>query len=159
MPFAEIPYFSFLIKSIMNKAIVVLFFATSFSIACNKKMVPAATKQETKTGNTAKETPAKEDVKPSEPEKKEPAKVADAVPAQTSPPVAPAPLIPNKPSQEESGKNIYTSKCSKCHAAKNIGAYTYDQWEGILKSMIPKAKLTADEENLVVAYIRSHVKN
>ncbi|MEO6612598.1 MAG: cytochrome c [Chitinophagaceae bacterium] len=141
----------------MNKSILLLFFAASLAVACNKKMVPATTKTETKTDNPVVKEPVKEEIKASEPEKKEPVKVPDVAPVQ---PIQPSmPTIPNKPSDEESGKNLYTSKCGKCHALKNTAAYTYDQWEGILKSMIPNAKLTADEETQVVAYIRAHAKH
>ncbi len=139
----------------MNKAILLLVFATSFAIACNRKMIPATTKTETKTDNISKET-AKEEVKTSEPEKKEPVKIPDAVPVQ---PATPASSIPNKPSEEESGKNVYTAKCGKCHALKNTGAYTYNQWETILKTMIPRARLNADEETQVVTYIRANAKH
>jgi hypothetical protein len=139
----------------MNKAILLLVFATSLVIACNKKMTPATTKTETKTDNPA--VKEKEEVKTSEPEKKEPVKVPEVAPVQPAQPAGPS--IPNKPSEEESGKNVYTSKCGKCHALKNTAAYTYDQWEGILKSMVPRARLTGDEETQVVAYIRANVKH
>ena len=53
----------------------------------------------------------------------------------------------------EQGKGIYTTKCSRCHATKNVAAYTPARWEGILKNMIPKAKLNEAEAQQVTAYV------
>ena len=53
----------------------------------------------------------------------------------------------------EQGKGIYTTKCSKCHATKTVTAYTATRWEGILKNMIPKAKLNEAEAQQVTAYV------
>lgn len=53
----------------------------------------------------------------------------------------------------EQGKGIYTTKCSKCHATKEVTAYTTTRWEGILKNMIPKAKLNETEAQQVTAYV------
>jgi mono/diheme cytochrome c family protein len=53
----------------------------------------------------------------------------------------------------EQGKGVYTTKCAKCHKAKEVTAYTTTRWEGILKSMIPKARLNDDEAQQVTAYV------
>jgi mono/diheme cytochrome c family protein len=53
----------------------------------------------------------------------------------------------------EQGKGIFTTKCSKCHATKTVTAYTTTRWEGILKMMIPKAKLNEAEAQQVTAYV------
>jgi mono/diheme cytochrome c family protein len=58
----------------------------------------------------------------------------------------------------EQGKGIYTTKCSKCHGAKDVTAYTTTRWEGILKSMIPKAKLDETESQQVTAYVMEYAK-
>ncbi len=58
----------------------------------------------------------------------------------------------------EQGKSVYAVKCSRCHVLRVTGNYTMDQWDNILKKMIPNAKLTAEEEKRVVAYIRSEAK-
>jgi mono/diheme cytochrome c family protein len=51
------------------------------------------------------------------------------------------------------GQVIYTSKCARCHDARPVDSYTAEQWTGILKSMIPKAKLTEAESAQVTAYV------
>jgi mono/diheme cytochrome c family protein len=58
----------------------------------------------------------------------------------------------------EQGKGIYTTKCSKCHATKDVTAYTPARWDGILKSMIPKAKLDEAESQQVTAYVMENAK-
>ena len=58
----------------------------------------------------------------------------------------------------EQGKGIFTTKCSKCHATKDVTAYTTTRWEGILKNMIPKAKLNEAESQQVTAYVMEYAK-
>jgi len=56
----------------------------------------------------------------------------------------------------EQGKGIYTTKCAKCHAAKDVTAFTTTRWEGILQKMIPKAKLNETESQQVTAYVMEY---
>lgn len=48
------------------------------------------------------------------------------------------------------GKKFYISKCSGCHALKNPSGYTVDKWEPILQKMFVKAKLTDEEEKMLI---------
>ncbi|MEJ0102912.1 MAG: hypothetical protein WDO19_10290 [Bacteroidota bacterium] len=83
-----------------------------------------------------------------------------AVPAATQAASAPAPsaVAAADPALIEAGKNIYTTKCAKCHPAKVVENYTADRWVGILKSMIPKAKLDDTEAAQVTAYVNANAK-
>jgi mono/diheme cytochrome c family protein len=137
----------------MKRIIVLFVLTTLIAVACTKKSIPTTSGSGSGAATSPTKTTGAE--KKSEPDKtSEPDK-----PSVAAQPTAPtAPTVPNKPSDEEMGKNVYTTKCGKCHALKNVGSFTYTQWEGILKSMVPKAKLTADEENQVVAYIKSNSK-
>ena len=56
------------------------------------------------------------------------------------------------------GHTIYTTKCTKCHGDKGVGNYTATRWEGILKAMAPKAKLTETETAQVAAYVKANAK-
>jgi uncharacterized membrane protein len=56
----------------------------------------------------------------------------------------------------EQGKGIFTTKCSKCHATKDVTAFTTTRWEGILQKMIPKAKLNETESQQVTAYVMEY---
>lgn len=63
---------------------------------------------------------------------------------------------PGTAPDELSGSSIYSTKCGKCHAPKNVRAYTFSQWQPILKKMIPNAKLSKDEEENLVSYIKAN---
>jgi len=139
----------------MKKLMLFSLAVVLIAVACTKKMAPATTGTET----TPMKSPDSDKEKSSEPEKTgEPGKTAEpSLPAL--PPAKPMSSLPNKPSEEETGKNVYSAKCGTCHALKNTGSYTFNQWEGILKKMVPNAKLSGDEENQVVAYIKANSKH
>ena|SRR5690348_2523987 len=56
------------------------------------------------------------------------------------------------------GHSVYINRCGRCHGLKNTEKYTQQQWENILKSMIPKAKLNEEEAKQVTAYVMAHSK-
>lgn len=56
------------------------------------------------------------------------------------------------------GKNVYEGKCGRCHGLKNTGDYTAERWDGILRSMVPKAKLNDMETQQVTAYVKANAK-
>jgi len=58
----------------------------------------------------------------------------------------------------EAGKTVYSTKCTKCHPAKTVENYDVARWEGILKAMIPKAKLDETESAQVTAYVNANAK-
>ncbi len=62
------------------------------------------------------------------------------------------------PTQLETGKTIFTGNCSRCHGLKQPETRTPEQWEKILRRMIPKAKLNESDGELVKAYIIAHSK-
>lgn len=51
------------------------------------------------------------------------------------------------------GKELFATKCTKCHEAKPIKVHTKEQWVGILANMIPKAKLDEVKGAQVTAYV------
>lgn len=56
------------------------------------------------------------------------------------------------------GQTVYTNRCGRCHGLKDVTAYTTTRWDGILKSMIPKAKLNETEAQQVTAYVMDNAK-
>lgn len=58
------------------------------------------------------------------------------------------------------GHAVYTNKtmCARCHPAKDVTAYTQERWTGILKKMIPMAKLDETEAKQVTAYVMENAK-
>lgn len=132
-------------------------------IACTRKVAPDSGASVTKQAETGKKEKAEPGQKteetvydPDSEKGKPPTSEQPAVPPSLPPPNAPK--GPEKPSDEEMGRSVYTSNCTKCHAAKNVKNYTFAKWESILKTMVPNAKLTAEEESYLVAYIRANAK-
>ena len=56
------------------------------------------------------------------------------------------------------GKTVFTNRCGRCHALKQVDNYTADRWNNILKAMIPKAKLNETEAQQVTAYVMENAK-
>ena len=79
-------------------------------------------------------------------------------------------IISNKPVEKKesrvaevnveanAGKTIYTTRCTRCHGAKPLANYTAQQWKNILKSMAPKAGLTASETDQVKDFVTANAK-
>ncbi len=56
------------------------------------------------------------------------------------------------------GQTVYTNRCGRCHNLKTTTDFTPKQWEGILQSMIPKAKLDEAQAKQVTAYVMANAK-
>lgn len=138
--------------------------------ACGKKMMPDGSSKETNNkekSNTANNTDEKKTVitgaSTGKATEGKAGMMGSGVSAQTKQETTPQPVQPiasgpQKSSYEDMGSSLYSSKCSRCHAAKDPANYTWSQWGGILKKMIPNAKLTNDEEDYVRAYIKANCK-
>ena len=63
-------------------------------------------------------------------------------------------------SQDElnTAKSIYENNCAKCHKLKEPSSRTPEEWNNILKKMIPKAKLSYEEGSQVRAYLVANSK-
>ena len=53
------------------------------------------------------------------------------------------------------GKTIFDNSCGKCHDLPNPTDHSAQDWVGIMNSMAPKAKLTAEQHEIVYDYIVS----
>ena len=56
------------------------------------------------------------------------------------------------------GQRVYTASCGRCHDLNPVDKFTAQQWEGILKRMIPKAKLNAEQSKQVTDYVLANAK-
>ncbi|ANH82666.1 hypothetical protein A8C56_18300 [Niabella ginsenosidivorans] len=58
------------------------------------------------------------------------------------------------------GQVIFTTKCTKCHAAKTeaVTSKSYDELRPVLTSMVKKAKLNNEEIQQVSAYVYANSK-
>jgi cytochrome c5 len=129
----------------MKKILFILLAGGFIMTACNKKITPAVTKVE--------EAP------PPPPISRQP---KPAQPAETTfesdPSKGSRAMAVDAQKMVESGKAVYSTKCSRCHAAKNAGSYTSESWDKILQSMIPRAQLNDDEAKQVTMYVKENCK-
>lgn len=56
------------------------------------------------------------------------------------------------------GKTLFANNCAKCHKLKAPEGHNTEEWNSILKRMIPKAKLNDRDGQLVRAYIIVNAK-
>lgn len=62
------------------------------------------------------------------------------------------------PQQMALAKNLFETRCSKCHALPNPADYSAEKWPGIIDWMGPKAKLNPQEKSWILAYVLDHAK-
>lgn len=126
----------------MKRIIVLSFICAIGIIACSKKTIPATspTSDVVKEEKTKSQAETQADI--------------DKKMDDTAKPTAPASVM----TQMDHGKTLFTTKCASCHAMKNPGDFTTVQWDNILKTMIPKAKLSAAEEKQVTDYIKANAR-
>lgn len=60
--------------------------------------------------------------------------------------------------QLDAGKTIFIGNCARCHGLKTPESRTPEQWDKVLKRMIPKAKLNEEDGKLVKAYLLTNAK-
>ncbi len=58
----------------------------------------------------------------------------------------------------EKGHTIFTGSCNKCHKYKEPAQYSKQKWTKVLPSMIKKAKLSAEDGEVLTAWVMAHAK-
>ncbi len=53
----------------------------------------------------------------------------------------------------EHGRQLYVARCSGCHPLHPPGTQPAARWAEVLDQMAPRAKLSADERELVLRYL------
>ena len=56
------------------------------------------------------------------------------------------------------GKTVFEARCGRCHGLKDVSAYTEQRWDGILRTMAPRARLSETEIQQVAAYVKANAK-
>lgn len=56
------------------------------------------------------------------------------------------------------GKDLFESKCGKCHDLPKPTQYSAEKWVGIMKAMAPKAKMDDSQSTLVYDYVTTYKK-
>ena len=55
--------------------------------------------------------------------------------------------------QLEQGRQLYINKCSSCHMLVEPEKFNKAEWTGWVDRMAPKAKISAEEKALILAYV------
>ena len=78
---------------------------------------------------------------------------------QVAPPVAALPLRKGvNTSQLDHGRELYVTKCVKCHSAEPVLKYSVAEWEEIVVDMAEETNLSAAETAAVEAYVMAVLK-
>ena len=56
----------------------------------------------------------------------------------------------------QQGQNIFVTRCTTCHGAKEITRFSEKKWLHEIDDMSPKAKLSAEEKLILTKYILSY---
>lgn len=139
----------------MKKVSLFLVFVIALGAACTKKVAPSGEPVTQKTTDNTPQKPDEETDTRAADEAKEKGKTYEPVPG--NPDTRPA-NAPEKKDDIMEGRLIFTSKCSRCHATKDVSAYSASKWQNILKQMVPKAGLNATEEAQLRAFISLNTK-
>lgn len=67
--------------------------------------------------------------------------------------------VKTETAEVSAGKNIYVTKCTRCHEAKPMGNWTAQQWVPILDDMARRARLDDTEKSNVRAYVNFYAKS
>lgn len=54
------------------------------------------------------------------------------------------------------GQIIFENSCDRCHALPDPKKYSDEQWVDLVKAMAPKAKLDAQQAQLVYDFVSTH---
>ncbi|HOZ97199.1 MAG TPA: hypothetical protein PLS07_04470 [Niabella sp.] len=86
-----------------------------------------------------------------------------SAPTTTAPVSAGMPELANISATEAdvtAGHTLFTTKCTKCHKAKDkyVSEHSYSEAIRVLNSMVKKAKLNQDEISQLAAYVNSAAK-
>jgi len=50
------------------------------------------------------------------------------------------------------GKEVFVTRCGRCHELPKPEQFTFHRWNEILTTMVPKARLTAEQSAHITAY-------
>lgn len=64
----------------------------------------------------------------------------------------------SKAEMMQKGQDIFTQRCGRCHDLPKPSEFTEPEWKPIMERMAPKAKLTPEENNWVLAYVNANSK-
>ncbi|MBZ4188745.1 c-type cytochrome [Niabella beijingensis] len=83
-----------------------------------------------------------------------------ASPSATDAVIPEAASVSSDQATVDAGHTIFTTKCTKCHGAKDkaVASKSYEELRPVLASMSKKAKLSKEEIQQVSAYVYANAK-
>ncbi len=54
------------------------------------------------------------------------------------------------------GKSVFIARCARCHDLPLPDQYTASEWEGILSTMMTRARLNNEQKIHIAAYLKTH---
>lgn len=139
------------------KKIVIIVVAAIMVASCNKKASPSASNNGT--GNTSGVAATASNNTPVTAEKAATSATV-AVNTNTNPESQASKTTrePGQLSPEQHGQATYSTKCGRCHGLKVTTDYTVDRWITVMQVMALKAKLSDEEKENVLAYVKANAK-
>ena len=64
----------------------------------------------------------------------------------------------NNTTIQESGRKLYSVKCSGCHNLFDPGNYTKSEWKLLVKNMQVRSKITDYEKDIILHYVLANAK-
>ena len=65
-------------------------------------------------------------------------------------------IIPDIAPDTSTGKAVFMARCGRCHALPEPSQYPAARWEGILSSMMPKARLNPEQKIHIAAWVKAN---
>jgi len=67
-------------------------------------------------------------------------------------------LVPDVASVWNSARQIFSQRCSSCHALHRPEEFTANHWASIIRTMAFRAALSDDQADLIAKYLQTHAK-
>ena len=65
-------------------------------------------------------------------------------------------ITPNIAPDTSAGKTVFMARCGRCHVLPEPSQYSAARWEGILSSMMPKARLDPEQKIHIAAWVKAN---
>jgi cytochrome c5 len=140
------------------KKIFIILSAFVFVVGCSKKISSGATNTNSSSNNNEKVGVANTSNNTPAVETKVAAPTAVNTNTEAGSQAAKTTKEPGQLSPEQKGQSTYSAKCGQCHGLKVTTDYTVDRWITVMQVMAVKARLSDEEKENVLAYVKLNAK-
>lgn len=67
--------------------------------------------------------------------------------------IAPVAAAPDPSGRIKQGRDLYITRCAKCHAPEPVRDYSHTEWEEIIPEMAEETNLSPSETQALRAYV------